>query len=70
MVPGNLPLSGEIIGAHSAGESVKWEHGLTRLPQANTQPHDAVPLRSVEKPAFLRRRACVDRVQRQELTRE
>lgn len=34
MVPGNLPLSGEIIGAHSAGESVKWEHGRTRLPQA------------------------------------
>jgi len=32
MVPGNLPLGDEIIGAHSAGESVKWEHGRTRPP--------------------------------------
>ena len=26
-VSGNLPLSQEVIGADTAGESVKWEHG-------------------------------------------
>jgi len=34
IVSGNLPLSDEIIGANSAGESVKWEHGRAHPPQA------------------------------------
>ena len=34
LVSGNLPLSEETIGAHSEGDSVKWEHGQEHPPQA------------------------------------
>lgn len=34
MVSGNLPLSEEIIGANSEGESVKWERGRKQPPWA------------------------------------
>src|ERR1700686_270783 len=41
-----------------------------RLRIRSAQPGDAVPLRSVEEQAFLRRGARVDRFQRQQLTRD
>ena len=34
MVSGNLPLGEEIIGANSAGESLKWEHGQKHTHEA------------------------------------